>query len=306
MRIYSEGGSLRPTPPFDLAKSLDFLGMFPPMRDDQTLEESSLTRAISVEGRTVVFQLRATGTMKQPRVKYTLFSEDSFSPSTREVVADRISFFLSLDDDLRPFYRIAQEDPDFLPIMQRLYGLHHVKFLTPFESACWAILLQHNLMSLALITKRALVQKYGGKLEVGGRTYWAFPEPSRLADASREDLLELVRNQRRVDYLVEVARAFSSVDEEFLRTAEYDVVEGWLRQTRGIGEWSSKLILLRGLGRMEKLAIGKRLLAAASRFYGHGSRIGLGQLNELAERYGPCKGYWAYYLRTASGPEMNS
>ncbi len=111
-------------------------------------------------------------------------------------------------------------------------------------------------MSLALKTKRVLVQKYGGKLEVGRRTCWSFPEPSRLAEASREGLLESVRNQRRVDCLVEVASAFANVDEKFLRTAEYGEVEGWLRKIKGIGEW------------------------------------GIGD--------------WAYYIRTGSGPEMNS
>ncbi len=88
MRLHSESGSLKPTPPFDLAKSLDFLTMFLPMRDGHTLEESSLTRGVSVEGRTVLFELRAAGTMKQPRVNYTLFSEGSLSPSTREALVD--------------------------------------------------------------------------------------------------------------------------------------------------------------------------------------------------------------------------
>jgi hypothetical protein len=42
---YSEEGFLNPKSPFDFSKSLDFLRDFPPMRDDQKIDELSLTRA---------------------------------------------------------------------------------------------------------------------------------------------------------------------------------------------------------------------------------------------------------------------
>src|SRR5437899_185983 len=156
MGLYSEEGSLRPTPPFDFAKSLDFLGMFPPMREDQTISEMSMTKAVRVGGRAIVFQLKPTGTIKMP---------------------------------------------------------------------------------------------------------------GQIAGAPKEALKALVKHERREEYLGEVIIAFNQVDERFLRTADYDRVEEWLKNIRGIGDWSAKLILLRGLGRMEKLAVEKRLIAAAGRVY---------------------------------------
>jgi DNA-3-methyladenine glycosylase II len=77
-------------------------------------------------------------------------------------------------------------------------------------------------------------------------------------------------------------------------------VEKWLSQIQGIGDWSSKLILLRGLGRMEKIAVEKRLLKVASKVYGRGRTLTQSILDQMAEKYGPWKGYWAYYLRTAA------
>src|SRR5256886_6240467 len=121
----------------NFAKSLDFLGMFPPMREDQTISEMSMTKAVRVGCRAIVFQLKPTGTIKMPRLKYTLFADHPFSRGLTEVVIDRISFFLSLSDDLDQFYRIAINDSNFAPVLQKLYGLHQVKFLTPFECACW-------------------------------------------------------------------------------------------------------------------------------------------------------------------------
>ncbi len=300
MGLYSEEGSLRPTPPFDFAKSLDFLGLFPPMRDDQTLSEVSMTKAVRVGGRAIVFQLSPTGTIKMPGLRYTLFADHPFSRGLTEVVIDRISFFLSLSDDLDQFYRTAINDSNFAPVLQKLYGLHQVKFLTPFECACWAVLSQRNQLSAARKAKQALLERFGTSLEVNGRVYRAFPEPGQLADASKEELKTLLKHERREEYLGETIKAFNQVDERFLRTADYDKVEEWLKNIRGIGEWSARLILLRGLGRMEKLAVEKRLIAASGRVYG--KPMTTQRLHVIGEKYGRWKGYWAYYLRTAAGP----
>jgi DNA-3-methyladenine glycosylase II len=299
-RTASEEGFLTPKSPFDFSKSLDFLGEFPPMREDHVIDEQSLTRAVGFGGQTVVFKIRSTGLIKNPKLKYTLYSERSLSSGIRDAVADRISFFLSLTDDLEPFYRIGYGDVDFAPVLQKYYGLHHVKFITPFECASWAVLSQRYPMGAAQKVKHAIMEKFGTGLEVEHRTYRAFPEASRLAQVNMEELMPLVRNKRRAEFLIGVAKAFSEIDERFLRTAKYDEVESWLSKINGIGEWSSKLIMLRGLGRMEKLAVEKRLLKAASTVYGHGKPLAQARFDQIAEKYGPWKGYWAYYLRASS------
>ena len=270
------------------------------MRDDQRIDELSLTRAVCIGGQTVVFNVRSTGLIKSPRLKYTLSSDRSLTSGVRDAVVDRIGFFLSLADDLEQFYRIGYGDVDFAPVLQRLYGLHQVKFLTPFESACWAVLSQRYPAAAAQRTKQAITEKFGTSLETSGQRYLAFPEPYRLASANEQNLVAIVRNQRRTKFLSGVAKAFSETDERFLRTAKYSQVEEWLSQIQGIGEWSSRLILLRGLGRMEKIAVEKRLLKAASNVYGRGRTLTQGVLDQMAEKYGQWKGYWAYYLRTAA------
>jgi DNA-3-methyladenine glycosylase II len=298
--LSSEEGFLAPRSPFDFSKSLDFLGEFTPMRDEHAIDEQSLTRAVSFGGQAIVFRIRSTGLIKNPRLKYTLYAERPISSGIRDAVTDRIGFFLSLSDDLEAFYRLGYGDMDFAPILQKYYGLHHVKFLTPFECAAWAVLSQRYPMGAAQKVKQSIMEKFGTALEVEHRTYRAFPEPYRLAMASIDELMPLVRNKRRVEFLMGVAKSFSETDERFLRTAKYDQVENWLSKINGIGEWSSKLIMLRGLGRMEKLAIESRLLKAASTVYGHGKPIAQSRFEQLAERYGAWKGYWAYYLRAAS------
>lgn len=299
--INSSSGQLKPTPPFDLAQSLNFLGLFPPTQNEQTLARQTLTKAICLAGQVIVFQVKAVGSVDQPQLAYTLWSEQPLTAPAERAAVDRLSFFLSLNDDLRPFYAIGQADPCFAPIIERLYGYHQVKFLTPFENACWAILTQRTPLALAKKMKQALMTRYGGSLILDGAVYGAFPEPASLATADKADLAVLLHHARRAEYLSAAARAFAAVDESFLRTAPYAEVKAWLHSLKGIGEWSAEFILLRGLGRMEGVPLTeKRLLEVVSKVYGRGQSLTVKAVEALAERYGPWRGYWAHYLRVGA------
>src|SRR6266852_6824717 len=299
--MFQDTGVLFPVSPFDFDQSLKFLGVFGPTKNEQTVSPGSLTKAVCTDGQAVVFQISSTGTTEEPRLAYTLLSAQPIGESTKNAVIERMIFFLSLKDDLQPFYRLGREDPDFAPIIEHLYGYHQVKFLTPFENACWAVLTQRNPMKIAQQTKQALVEKYGSSLEVSGSVYWAFPEPMQIAVVDESELLKMIRNDRRTEYLVAAARAFSEADEEFLKTASDEAVEAWLRNIKGIGEWSATFIMVRGLGRMERVPLtDARLLEAASRAYGHGEELSRDDLKRLADKYGLWQGYWAHYIRVAS------
>jgi DNA-3-methyladenine glycosylase II len=297
----TEQGYLTAVPPFDFAKSLDFLGYFAAMQTEQVIVASSLTKAVYVVGQLVAFRLTSVGTIEEPKLAYTLYSDYPLAETIKDAALDRISFFLSLDDDLRPLYQMARADADFAPIVQDLYGYHQVRFLTPFENACWAALAQRNTQTVARRMKRALTETYGGSIRVQGETYWAFPEASRLAQLSEDELVAVVHNARKAEYLLAVIKAFNEVDEHFLRTADYEEVAARLQHIRGFGEWSVGFVMLRGLGRMERVPLAeKHLLEAASRAYGHGKELSRSEIVKIAERYGVYQGYWAHYLRVGS------
>lgn len=295
MTLHTTQGALIPTPPFDFDKSLDFLGFFAPMEGEQVLAARALAKAVMIYGQIVVFDAAASGSVEQPRLDYTLHSDQPISDATRATAEDRIAFFLSLHDDLRPFYAVGLDDPPFAPVIQRLYGYHQVKFLTPFENACWAVLTQRTPIPIAKQLKQALVERFGASLQMGDQRYWAFPEPAHLATAVPNELLELVGNRRRAEYLQAVSAAFACTDEAWLRAAPYAEVEVWLRAIKGLGAWSTTFVLLRGLGRMEQLPVGEARLGQAAQVYGRA--LSDGELAAITERYGAYRGYWAHYLR---------
>jgi DNA-3-methyladenine glycosylase II len=300
-RLHSITGTLAPRAPFDFAKALGFLYGFGPTAGEQALAIDSIAKALSLRGRAVAFEVRSTGTVEQPALAYTLFSEHALSEAEQAAVADRISFFLSLDDDLLPFYAIGRRDLSFAPVIERLYGLHQPKFLTPFEIACWAVLGQRIPWRVAHKVKMALVERWGTTIALPGDSYAAFPEPQQLAAASPEDLASVVRNERKVEYLQAVIQFFLTADEHFLRYGDYEEVAARIRAIRGIGEWSPYFILLRGLGRMERVsAIDRELGKAASRVYNNGQPLTTVEMQRLLDRYSIEQGHWAFYIRNAT------
>lgn len=301
MRLHIETGYLPATSPFDLSKSLGFLGTFAPTQDEQTISQQKLTKAISIERQPIVFQIASIGNVEAPQLEYTLFSEQPIAVTTKKTLVDRMTFFLSLKDNLRPFYAIALDDPAFVPIIRQLYGYHQVKFLTPFENACWAVMSQRNPIASAKKQKQALVEQFGSSLKVNATIYWAFPEASHLATVDMSELVSIVRNERRAEYLISIAHAFSTVDEGFLRTGNYDEVAAWLRSIKGLGEWSAPFVLLRGLGRMEQVpTTEKRVFESAAKIYGEDQNLTKEAIEHIAAKYGRYQGYWAHYLRVSS------
>ena len=298
LTFHTTTGSLAPVPPFDFDKSLDFLGFFAPMEGEQTLAARTLAKAVLLHRQIVVFEIAVSGSIEQPRLDYTLHSDQPISNATRLAAEDRIAFFLSLNDDVRPFYAIGLDDQSFAPVIQRLYGYHQVKFLTPFENACWAVLTQRTPIPIAKQLKQALVERFGANLIINGQRYAAFPEPARLAAADSAELLELVGNPRRAAYLQALSAAFAGTDESWLRAAPYTEVAAWLRAIKGLGAWSTTFVLLRGLGRMEQLPVGEaRLGAAVAKVYG---ALPDTEFAAITERYGAYRGYWAHYLRVGA------
>ena len=289
---------LSATLPFDFTHSLRFLGQFTPAKGEQSVSAHSLTKAVFIHNQVVAFRVSTTDA--PDKLNLELFSDTPISHETAAAVQDRAAFYLSLEDDLMPFYELAQKDEAFAPLVQELYGYHQVKFMTPFENACWAVLSNRNRLNIASVMKSRLTEALGGAIMLDGERYPAFPEPHHLLEVDPVELQAIIRHTQKGEFLVHVARAFDGMDEIWLREAPYDEVEKWLLNIRGIGAWSSSFVMIRGLGRVDYLKMPEtRLVEAASRLYGR--RLSVDEVIALAQNYPGYQGYWAHYVRAGMG-----
>jgi DNA-3-methyladenine glycosylase II len=299
--LAQQQGFLSATPPFDFAQSLRFLGGFEPVAGEHVIAEGAVTKALWIGEQPIAFRVEAAGSAAAPGLRYTLFSAAPLAPDEAQAATARVAAFFGLDDALPSFYAVGRADRHFAPVIARLYGYHQVRFPSPFENACWAVLTQRTPISLARRAKQRLTERFGGSVALDGVEYWAFPDAARLAMAGPDALLELVGNERRARYLQAVAEAFATTDEGWLRAAPWDDVYHWLRDIDGIGPWSATFVMVRGIGRMERLPVGEtRLAEVAARVYDHGDRAATDdEIAAFAAPYGDQRGYWAHYLRAA-------
>ena len=289
---------LKVTPPYDFVKTLQFLDDFSVM-NERIINMKSVFKAIRINSKIYLVNIESTGTIKQPTLDLTVYSESPVEPDLRDYIAQRISFFLGLDDNVLPFYNLALNDPIFSAIITKLYGYHQTKFLTPYESACWAVMTAQNQRTKARHIWNSLINAYGGGIMINDKTYYAFPEPIDLFEVPKAELTSIIGNTRKTKYILAVINSFMNIDEWWLRTADYHDVYHWLLKIKGIGPRSASYIMTKGLGRMEELSpLTKDLVTISARYYGH--KPIKEEMLKVASQYEKYQGYWGIYLQQAS------
>ena len=281
--------------PFDFGASLAFIGSFPAMTGQQGTSEAALTLAL--RERSTTLAARLTAAAGGTGLDCELTADGPIDEPTARAAADRLGFHLGLDDDLSPLYAAARRDPAFQRVADRLYGYHQVKFPSPFELLCWAILCQRVPMPVARTMKQALVEAVGNRTEWDGRVLWAFPEAEQLAALDEDELTALIGNRRKAGFLHGSILRWLDLDESVLRGGDHGTVRERILELPGIGPWSASFLMIRGLGRMEHVAYDRESAGAASRAYGH--PVDETEFRRLASGYGELQGYWAHYLRVA-------
>jgi DNA-3-methyladenine glycosylase II len=297
--MHRSSGSIPPLAPFDFAKSLRFLEDFSPTEGEQAIEAGAVRKATRIGAETILFEVHAAdkAPIERPELGVSLWSERPIDDAVAAATIERVGRFLSVDDEVAAFYERAAGDLILAPHVQRLFGLHQVRFLTPFENACWAVMGQRTPIPMARRAKDAFVERYGGAIEVGGSTHRAFPEPADVAGLTADDLRPLMHNDRRAGYLANVIEAWQDADERWLRTGPYDDVHAWLHDIKGFGAWSTLFVLFRGLGRGERMILARPNAQAMRSAYGDRTDS---ELQAILDGYGPWAGYTLLYLR-ASG-----
>ena len=289
-RMNETSTTLNAKEPFDLGKSIRFLSGFRPMADDKETDAKGITKALMVDGQTIAFRVEDAG---DHTLACSLYSDRSISAKLKQMTAERISSFLSLGDDLDPFYEIIRKhDPQFLPVMNEMYGFHHVKFPSVLECAIWAVLVQHSPMAVSRKQKMAITDRFGGVLKVGGEVLHSFPDHGRLAEVGFEVVAKVINNRRKAEYLVSLLTAYPELDQGRLMRIDYESAKHRLMDIKGIGEWSATFILTRGMGRMEGLPSDlKKEIPRAAEVYGSEMMV-----ERVRDIYGEWAGYWLLYL----------
>jgi len=208
-------------------------------------ERRTVTKLIPVEGAVVLATL--SDEAGQPVLS---FPEGEPDDGAASAAAAYVAEWLDLKRDLRPFYDMADADPILGSIVPRYRGLRLIGVPDLFEALVWSIIGQQISLHVAYLLKRRFVEAYGTSVQSGGRRYWLFPEPERLAESDPDELVGLKFTRRKAEYVVGVARmiADGAVSKAGLaECCDLDEMEKRLTSIRGIGSWSANYAIMRCL-----------------------------------------------------------
>ena len=286
------------TAPFDFSCSLRALASFSPCSGDQRIAEGRVRKALPhpVDPRRAVVVEVGPPPDGFTGVALTTFAEPGLSAAEAAQVELTVDRWLGLSEERAGFLAAADADPAMRRVLAAARGLHQVRFSSLSEGAVYFTLTQRSTQWFAAARKRRLAEDRGPRLAVDGVDYVAFPTLPAVLDLELAELTRYAGSRQRAERLREVLEGLAKLDEEWLRTADYDLARSALLAIKGIGTFTAHAILLRVLGRPDDTPLEMaQFTRVAAMLYGEPTPGPA----ELRERYGPWVGWWAYLSRTA-------
>ena len=271
------------------------------------LDGKRYRRLLSAGRQLALATVTDTGTVARPRLAVELRSP-SKTPLQREAFEAQVRRILCTDLDLKPFYRLARGNELLAPAVRRFRGLRLACSPTLFEALVGAVLSQQVNLVFANSIKRELVERFGRSWRVGGRTYWAFPEPRRFAGQTVDELRPFRLSSAKAGALIRLGEAFSSSTpfpappDELGSLSDDDLIER-LTALKGIGRWTAETALVRGLTRPDVFPAGDLAVVKylAQSLLGKTDKASEKEMRDFAEAWRPYRALALVYCYAEMG-----
>jgi DNA-3-methyladenine glycosylase II len=207
------------------------------------------------------------------------------------------NWVISSNLDLNPFY--SNQDSVMKHLINRLYGLKPPRTASIFEALVIAYTEQQISLNVAMVFQKRIVEHYGAKIKHDMLTFYSFPTPKVLASADVNELRSLGLSRNKANFITEMSKKVVSgeLDLESLKTKPTAEVRMTLQSIRGVGDWTSDYVLVRGLGRIEMVPyddLGTQ--DSIGLYYKGGERATREEVKEILSRFGFYAGLANYYL----------
>ncbi len=254
-------------------------------------------RLIPVGRGGVLLEVRQAG--RGLRLDATLTGGAARSEAARRAALRVVEIGLGAALDVRPFYRSFEREPLLAAALRHSRGLRIAGTASLWEALVTAVLSQQVNLAFAYDIRRELAVAFGRRGRFSGQTYFAFPEPSRLARETEASLRKFRLSRAKAGTLARLAGAFASGDltEERIADLPDDEAISRLTAIKGVGRWTAEIALLRGLGRADvfpgaDLGVVKYV---AMKLLGHRARVTEARMRRFAERWRPYRGLALVY-----------
>ena len=293
---------LYPTPPFDFELTAGYHTYFQGRSGADNLDGGVYRRLVDLDGRLVLASVSSAGTVDAPGLALELRGED-LTDADGQRAAAQVRWMLGTEQELAPFYALAESDPALAELTQQFRGLHLPRTATLFEALTIAILGQQISASVARTLRTLLIERFGSRYVTpakagdDGAAYYAFPRPETVLASSPEELRGLKLSRSKAEYVrVIAAAALEPGWTELTELPDGEIVRR-LTALRGVGNWTAQWALVRGLARPDALPLGDLALRrGVSRLWRQGNAVTDREVSEIAEQWRPWRSYATAYL----------
>ncbi len=290
--------TMRPKPPFDFERSAGMHSRFMDSLPD-IYENNVYMRVLRTDRKPVLVSVSSLGTIREPRL---LIHTYPLLRAASEIFGLKHSLRLMFEPtfDFDRFYAVASKDSTMRTIAEKLRGLRPIRPPTIFESVIIAITEQQISLHAAIAIRSRMIQRYGDTVTRRGRIFYSFPMPESLARAKRAGLRKVGLSASKARCVSEFSKRIANGEFDLNRLKKMDdcQVVAELTEFRGIGEWTAKYTLVRGMGRANSLpADDLGIRRAVSEAYFKGRSVSAEEVRvTLTEKFAPYSGIAAFYL----------
>ncbi len=281
-------------PPFRLDLTVGALRRLPTNQVDVIARDGSYLHAVAAPHAPAIVRVRQTD---PERLAVTIDSDPRDASRLQEILA-LTARSLGAGRELGSFYRASAALPWLAPLAARLRGLKPPRYRSLWEAFVNAVVYQQVSLHAASAVVQRMVATYGTRLSSDGSSVTLFPDGNRVLAASDDALRGLGLSAGKLATLRRAHEAIETgaLTETGLEPLPSSDIARLLQSMKGIGPWTSAVILLRGLGRIDVFPMNDSGVARNLALASGGATT---RVEEVTDALGDQRGMLYYHLLLA-------
>ncbi len=152
-----------------------------------------------------------------------------------------VEHIFAVDVDYSAFLSALEGYPALYHLAEKYRGLRPARSLNLYEALIKVILQQRISLRIAFRITAKLIERYGLRSSLDGRTFYSMPSPESLSSLSVDELRKLGTTRMKARAIIEVARR-AELDELPGETEESEnALMEKLMEIYGVGRWTAEL-----------------------------------------------------------------
>lgn len=233
-------------PPYDFDLTIHKPGGWPLLTPFEIFENGTVWTAMrTTSGEMLGLKLRSEGVVNNSKISCKVYSHRKLRSPEKEEISKTLTWMLNLKEDINQFYVLAKKDSLVKILVNDLYGMRNTKQPDLFPRLILAVTLQMAPITRSDQMMSLLIEKYGENTKFDGKEIKYWPSPTRIADASEQELREKCKLGYRAHSLKSIAETIRKgfPEPRQLEKMPPQEAKAKLMELEGIGEYSADIVL---------------------------------------------------------------